>query len=244
MRADQRGTESPFASARLREFHGEIMFHARLIFYAQFLRVARNAPMREPRERGKFGCKPTPDANEVVAELHELGGKAFQRSLVCGAMLKQGISRPHGVHVTLEQRQIARLRLSQQQVNKPPPRPRRALDQLQILRAKNHRPQRAEIIRQFLHRLAVECEFPFTQRPIHFDFAFTLPDDFSADKISFRAVPDHLRAADAAKGPQRGQQINRFQNVCFALRVVAEQQMKAWRKIHVQPRVIAEVSES
>ena len=66
----------------------------------------------------------------------------------------------------------------------------------------------------------------------------------NADEIAFRAVPNHLCATDAAKGSQRGHEINRFENVGLALRVVAEQQMEAGRKIHVHPRVIAEVSES
>jgi len=54
----------------------------------------------------------------------------------------------------------------------------------------------------------------------------------------------HLRAADAAERPQRGHEINRFENVGLALRVVAEQQMEAGREIRVQPRTIAEVPES
>src|ERR1700679_1980411 len=66
----------------------------------------------------------------------------------------------------------------------------------------------------------------------------------AADKITFRAVPDHLRAADAAKRPQRGHEVNRLKDVRLALRVVAEQQMESRQKIRVQPRVIAEVSES
>ena len=57
-------------------------------------------------------------------------------------------------------------------------------------------------------------------------------------------MPDHLRAADAAERAQRGHEINRFENVCLALRVVAEQQVKAGREIRVQPRVIAEVPKS
>ncbi len=73
---------------------------------------------------------------------------------------------------------------------------------------------------------------------------FALPHDVAADKIAFCAVPDHLRAAHAAKRTQRGHEINRFEDVRLALRIVAEQQVEAGRKIHVQPRVIAEVSES
>jgi len=59
---------------------------------------------------------------------------------------------------------------------------------------------------------------------------FTLADDISADKITLRDVPDHLRAADAAKRPQRGHEINRLEDVRLALRVVAEQKVKAVRK--------------
>ena len=68
--------------------------------------------------------------------------------------------------------------------------------------------------------------------------------DCAADEIALLPVPDHLRAADAAERAQRGHEINRFEDVRLALRVVAEQQMEAGRKIRVQPRVIAEVAKS
>ena len=71
-----------------------------------------------------------------------------------------------------------------------------------------------------------------------------LPHHVAANEITFRAVPNHLRAADTAKRTQCGHEINRFEDVRLALRVIAEQQMKAGRKIGVQPRVIAEVTES
>ena len=158
-------------------------------------------------------------------------------------MLEQRVAGADGAHVTLEQRQVARLRLRQQQVEEPPPRARGALDQLQIFRAKNHRAQHAEVIRELFHRPAVQRELPFAGDQIHFDFVLALADHVAADEIAFRAVPDHLRAADAAKRAQRGHEINRFENVRLALRIVAQQQMKAGREIHVQPRVIAEVPE-
>lgn len=53
-----------------------------------------------------------------------------------------------------------------------------------------------------------------------------------------------MRTANAAERPQRGHEINRFKNVRLALRVVAEQQVEAGRKIRIQPRVIAEVAKS
>ena len=82
-----------------------------------------------------------------------------------GALLEQRVAGADGVHVTLEQRQITRLRLREQQIQKPPPRARRAFDELQIFRAKNHRAQRAKIIRQLFHRLAVQRQFAFARRP-------------------------------------------------------------------------------
>jgi hypothetical protein len=57
-------------------------------------------------------------------------------------------------------------------------------------------------------------------------------------------VTNHLRAADAAKGTERGHEVDGFEDVGFALSVVAEQQVEAGRKIDVEPRVIAEVAKS
>jgi hypothetical protein len=163
--------------------------------------------------------------------------------LSSAASFEQRVAGANGAHVTLEQRQIIGLRLREQQIEKPPTRARRALDQLQIFRAKDHRPQHAEVIREFFHRLAIQREFAFAHRPEHFDFVFALADDFSADKIAALFVPDHLRATDAAERAQGGHEINRFEDVRLALRVVAEQEMETGREIRVQPRVIAKIPE-
>ena len=69
-------------------------------------------------------------------------------------------------------------------------------------------------------------------------------DDFAAHKIAFVPVPDHLRAAHAAKGTERGHEIDRFEDVGLALRVVAQKQMEAGREVRVQPRVIPEVAQA
>ena len=71
-------------------------------------------------------------------------------------MLEQRIAGANGAHITLKQRQVAGMRLRQQQVQETAPGARRAFDQLQILRAKNHRAQHAEVIGQLAHRLAVQ----------------------------------------------------------------------------------------
>jgi hypothetical protein len=64
-----------------------------------------------------------------------------------------------------------------------------------------------------------------------------------ADEVAFPAVPDHLGAGDTAKGTEGGEQVNGFEDVGLALRVVPQEQVEAGRKIGVQPRVIAEVAE-
>ncbi len=71
VRPDQRGAIGPFPVAGLRQFHGEILFHARLVFNAQFLRVVGNAPVRQPRQRGEFRRQLAAGADEFVTELHE-----------------------------------------------------------------------------------------------------------------------------------------------------------------------------
>src|SRR5207302_9644112 len=77
-----------------------------------------------------------------------------------------------------------------------------------------------------------------------FDFVPALADDVGADEVTRLSVPDHLCAADAAKRAQRREQIDRFENVGLALRVVAEQQVKTGRKIDIQPREVAEITKS
>ncbi len=47
--------------------------------------------------------------------------------------------------------------------------------------------------------------------------------------------------AAAAERPQRGHEINRFEDVRLALRVVAQKQMEAGHEIRVQPGVITKV---
>jgi len=57
-------------------------------------------------------------------------------------------------------------------------------------------------------------------------------------------MPDHLCIADAAKRAKRRQQINRFQNIGFALSIVTKKQVKAGRKVCVQAGIIPEVTKT
>ena len=72
----------------------------------------------------------------------------------------------------------------------------------------------------------------------------TLADHRASDEVALLIVPDHGGAANAAKGAERGHEINRFEDVRLALGVFAQQQMKPRRKSRVHPRIIAEVPES
>ena len=105
------------------------------------------------------------------------------------------------------------MRLGQEQIHETPPQAGRAFDQLQIFRAKNHRPQRAQIIAQLPHRLAVQRQFAFRRRPIHLDLMAGLRHHAGADKVALLAVADHLRPAHAAKGAQGGQQVDGFEKL-------------------------------
>src|SRR5258706_343211 len=124
---------------------------------------------------------------------------------------------------SLPQREIGRICLREQQVEKPPPRAGRAFDQLQVLGAKDHRAQHAEIIGQLAHGPAIEVEAAFSAGPIHLRLVLPLADYFAADEIALLRVPNHLRAADAAKRAQRGDEINGLEDVGLALCVVAQQ---------------------
>ena len=71
-----------------------------------------------------------------------------------------------------------------------------------------------------------------------------LRGDFGADEVPRLVVADHLRAADSTKGTQGRQQINGFEDIRLALRVVAEDQMEARREIDIQARVISKIPQA
>jgi uncharacterized protein YwbE len=84
----------------------------------------------------------------LIAGTDQFTGKTVERGFVRRPLFQQRVARPQRLGVTLEQRQIGRVRLREQQIQETPPHPGRALDQLQVLRAKHHHSQYAEVIGQ------------------------------------------------------------------------------------------------
>ena len=169
-------------------------------------------------------------------------GEPVQGGFVNKRPAQEGVAGAQSAGVALQDGQVRGMGVGQQQIHETPAQAGGALDQLQVLRAKDHRPHHSQVIPQLPHRLGVEGQFALGGRPVNLDLVARLRRDGGADEITFLAVADHLRAADAAKRAQGGQQINGFEKVGLALGIVAEQQVKAGRKIGVQPRVIAEVA--
>jgi hypothetical protein len=113
---------------------------------------------------------------------------------------------------------------------------------LQILGAKNYRPQHTKVIGQFTNGPCVQRQVALPGRPVNLYFMLALSSDLPANKIALLLMPDHLGAAYTAKGTQGCDQVNCFKDIGLALRVITEKQVKAGRKSGIQPRVIAEVS--
>ena len=244
MGADEGGAETAFPGAGLGEFDGEIVFDTGQIINAEFLGIIRDATVGEAGERGEFGDELAAGADDFVAELDEFLGEAVEGGFIGQALFEDGVAGADAVHVALEEGQVAGLGLGEEEVEKAAAGAGGAFDELEVFGAKDDGAQGAEIFHEAFYGLAVEGEVPFAAGPVHFDFAFALADDFAADKVAFGAVPDHLGAADAAKGAEGGHEVDGFEDVGLALGVVAEEDVEAGRKIDVQPRVIAEVTET
>ena len=133
--------------------------------------------------------------------------------------------------------------MGQQQFQEPPSHPRRAFDELHVLGAKHHHPHGSQVIGQRANDLIVQAQFSLAGGPVHFDVAHALGEDARADEIALLPVSDHLGAADAAKGPQGGQEVDGLEDVRLALGIFAQQKMKTGRELHVQPRIVAEIAE-
>jgi hypothetical protein len=112
---------------------------------------------------------------------------------------------------------------------------------LQVFCAEDHRAQHAQVIGQLAHRPRVQAQAAFPAGPIHLDIVLPLANRLAADEIALLIVPDHLCAAHTAKRAEGGDEVNGFEDIGLPLGIVAQQQMKARRKIDIQPRVIAEI---
>ena len=244
MGADEGGAEAAFAGAGLGEFDGEIVYDAGQIIKAEVLGIVGNAAVGEAGEGGEFGDEFAAGADEVVAEFDEFRGEAVEGGFVGLALFEDGVAGADAVQVALEEGQVAGLGLSEEEVEKAAAGAGGAFDELEVLGAEDNGAEGAEVFHEAFDGLAVEGEVAFAAGPVHFDFAFALADDFAADEVAFGAVPDHLGAADAAKGAEGGQEVDGFEDVGLTLGVVAEEDVESGREINVQPRVIAEVTET
>lgn len=244
VRPDDGGAVGAFAVAGPGEFHGEIGLHAGLVFEAEFLGIVGNAAVGEAREGGDAGQEFAAGGDELVAEGDEFLGKTVEQGGVRSALFQQGIARAEGVSVALEEGQVGGLGLGEEQVEEAAAGAGGAFDKLQIFGAKHDGAQGAEVVGEAADGLGVQGDFPLGSGPIHFDFVRGVAHHGRADEVAFGRMADHLRTADAAKGTQGGEEVDGFEDVGFALGVVAQQEVEAGAEIRIEPRVIAEIAES
>ena len=102
MRSDYCGAIGPFARARLRQLHGQIPFHAGLIFEAQFLGVVRDAPVSQPHQRREPGSQFPAALDELVSQVDQFVGKAFERRFVERTLFEQGVAGAERLCVSLQ----------------------------------------------------------------------------------------------------------------------------------------------
>src|SRR6185437_3237333 len=109
-----------------------------------------------------------PHADDFIPGGNEFARETFESGFIKRVSFQERIARAQRLCITLKERQI--------------------------FRAETDRSQRAQIIRELAHGAPVEAETAFGGRPIHFDFALALADDFAAGEITLLPMPDHLRA--------------------------------------------------
>jgi len=106
---------SPLPTARLRQLHGESRFTLGWYSMRSSWASLEIPPIRQPRERGKFRGPVRAGADDFIAELTSPARKLSSAPRRRETLFEQRVAGANGVHVTLEQRQITRLRLREQQ---------------------------------------------------------------------------------------------------------------------------------
>src|SRR5690606_31251910 len=144
----------------------------------------------------------------------------------------------------LERCKVSRLGVGQQQVKKSPPHTGCSRHELKVFGAEDHAAHQAEIVGESAYRLAIERATPFLRRPVQVQLLRRRRHKVPTREISSGPVPDHLGTADAAEGTQRGQQVNRLEDVRLALRVLPDQELETGFEIDVQSRVVPKIAQA
>lgn len=244
MRPEQGCALDSLALSRLRECNGKVALDTRLVDCAQFFRRAAHVAISQPQHVTEFWSEAFPLFHDCVAGQDDFGCETVEGGFIDDGMFQQSVSGAHGAHVTLEHRQVGWLCLAEQKVHEPPSAACRAFDQLQVFAAENHGSERAEIVREPSHLLAVEGELTLCCGPEELDVMARRADEVASDEVPTLAVANQLFTACTAEGPQRGKKVDCFQKVCFALRVVTKQQVKPRGEIYIQPGVIPEIAQT
>jgi hypothetical protein len=133
------------------------------------------------------------------------------------------------------------VRLREDQIEIAPAPARGTFDELNVFRAKDHAAEDTQKFGHSANGTAINGEVAFPGRPENLYLVIPGVMGFPTDEKSFLPVAKHLRACDSAKGAQSREQINRFENVGFALCVVAQKEVEAGRELDVEPPVVPKI---
>ena len=244
VRADHGGFEDALAVAGLFEFAGEIGADAGLIIEAEFFGGVGDALVGFEDERGDERKNGFAAAGELFADGDEFFGEAFEGVSVGRALFEEGVAGAKGFRVALEKREIGGLGLGEDEIDETAASAGGAFDEEDVVGTENDGAEDADEIGEFADGLGIDGELALALGPVDFDFVAGLGKDFGADEVAGLVVADHLGAADAAEGTEGGEEVNGFEDIGFALGVVAEEKMEAGSELEIEARVIAEVAQA
>ena len=207
------------------------------------LRAVSDPVKRCTSEGSELRHQPAPVIHELRAERDYLFSEGFEGDGIGGALAQERISRAYGAGVPLQEGQIRVMGLGEQKVDVTPPAAGGPFHELDILRAKNHRPKNTEELGKLSYGMTIHGEFSFPRGPIHFDLMIARVMSGAADEKPGLPVANQLGIGHSAEGTESREQVNRLKNVSLALCIVPEQEVKTRAEFHIQSRVVAKVAQ-
>jgi hypothetical protein len=159
----------------------------------------------------------------LFADGDDFFGEAFEGVVVGSALFEERVPGTDGFGVALEQWKVGGLGLGEDEVDEAATTAGGAFDELGVFAAKNDGAKCANVVGEFADRLAVERKLALAGGPVDFDFVAGLGNDFGADEVAGLVVANHLRAPNAAKGAEGGEEVDGFEDIGFALGIVAKE---------------------
>jgi len=182
--------------------------------------------------------------DELGAGGGEFGSEGLEGGGIEGTLLEEGVAGAEGAGVALEKGEVGRDGLGEEEVEVAAAAAGGAFDELEVFGAKDDGAEGTKVVGEFADGAGIQRKVFLARGPVELDFTGAGMVDGGPSEEAGLAVADEMGRGDAAEGAKGGEEVERLEEVGFALGVAAEEEVKAGVEGGIEPGVIAKIAEA